>query len=79
VWKRFSESNNIMSFQITVCSKCGGLIISKAEQKTKTCPYCGFKIYIYGARKIASAKSAYEASEILRRLKSDASQRERNV
>jgi DNA-directed RNA polymerase subunit RPC12/RpoP len=68
-----------MSFFIVVCSKCGGLIISKAGQKTKICPYCGFKIYICGARKIASAENAYEASEMLRKLKSGASQRKKSV
>jgi DNA-directed RNA polymerase subunit RPC12/RpoP len=68
-----------MSFLIAVCSKCGGLIISKAEQKTKICPYCGFKIYIYGARKIASAENAYEASEMLRKLKSDTAQKKKST
>jgi DNA-directed RNA polymerase subunit RPC12/RpoP len=68
-----------MSFLIAMCSKCGGLIVSKAEQKTKICPYCGFKISINEARKIASAQNAYEASEILRKLKSDAIQRKKNV
>jgi DNA-directed RNA polymerase subunit RPC12/RpoP len=79
VEKVFGGQQHGMSFQIAVCSECGGLVISKAGQKTKTCPYCGFKIHIYEARKIASAKNAYEASEILRKLKSDASQREKNV
>jgi DNA-directed RNA polymerase subunit RPC12/RpoP len=64
-----------MSFLIAVCSRCGRLIIVKAEQKTKTCPYCGFKVQIHEVKKIASAKNAFEASEILRRLKSNAVQR----
>ena len=68
-----------MSFLIAVCSRCGGLIIAKAEQRTKTCPYCGFKIHVYEAKKIASAENAYEASEILRKLKSDAMQQKKSA
>jgi DNA-directed RNA polymerase subunit RPC12/RpoP len=68
-----------LSFLIAVCSRCGGFIIAKAEQKTKTCPYCGFKVNVREARKIVSAQNAYEASEILRRLKSDAVQRKKSA
>jgi DNA-directed RNA polymerase subunit RPC12/RpoP len=68
-----------MSFLIAVCTRCGRFIIAKAEQKTKTCPYCGFKVPIYEARKVASAENAYEASEILRKLKSDAIQRKKSA
>jgi len=54
---------------VIVCTKCGGLLLAKADQKTKTCPYCGFKINLETAKKIASAKNAYEASTILQNLK----------
>ena len=67
-----------MSFLIVVCGKCGGFLVAKAEQKTRTCPYCGFKVLVEKAKKVASAKNAYEASEILRKLKSDAIQRKKN-
>jgi DNA-directed RNA polymerase subunit RPC12/RpoP len=70
---------SLMSFLIVVCRKCGGLLLARAEQKTRTCPYCGFKILVEKAKKVASAKNAYEASEILRRLKRDAIQRKKNV
>jgi DNA-directed RNA polymerase subunit RPC12/RpoP len=68
-----------LSFQIAVCSRCGRLIIAKTEQKAKTCPYCGFKINVQKARKVASAENAYDASEILRKLKSDAVQRKKSA
>jgi DNA-directed RNA polymerase subunit RPC12/RpoP len=68
-----------MSFLIAVCSRCGGLVIVKTEQKTKTCPYCSFKFNISDVRKVASAKNAYEASEILRKLKSGAIQRKKSA
>jgi len=44
-------------------------MIAKAEQKTKTCPYCGFRVAVCESRRIASAGTAYEASSILRNLK----------
>jgi exosome complex RNA-binding protein Csl4 len=68
-----------MSFLIAVCTRCGRFIIAKAEQKTKTCPYCGFTVSLYEARKVASAENAYEASEILRKLKSDAIQKKKSA
>jgi DNA-directed RNA polymerase subunit RPC12/RpoP len=49
--------------------------MAKAGQKTRTCPYCGSRVDVDKARKVASAKSANEASIILRRLKSDAAAR----
>jgi DNA-directed RNA polymerase subunit RPC12/RpoP len=68
-----------MSFLIVVCGKCGGFLLAKAEQRTRTCPYCGFKVLVDKAKKVASAKNAYEASEILRKVKSDAIQRKKSV
>jgi len=58
-----------MSFLIVACVKCGGFLLARAEQRTRTCPYCGFKVVLDKAKKLASAKNAYEASTILRRLK----------
>ena len=67
-----------MSFLIVVCGKCGGFLLAKVEQKARTCPYCGFKVLVEKAKKVASAQNAYEASEILRKVKSDAIQRKKN-
>ena len=61
-----------MSFLIVVCGKCGGFLLARVEQKTRTCPYCGSKVTLDKAKKIASAGNAYEASKILGKLKSDA-------
>jgi DNA-directed RNA polymerase subunit RPC12/RpoP len=68
-----------MSFLIVMCDRCGGFLLARAEQKTRTCPYCGFKVFVYKAKKVASAENAYEASEILRKVKSDAIQGEKSV
>jgi DNA-directed RNA polymerase subunit RPC12/RpoP len=55
---------------IIVCNRCGGLFLAADGQKTKTCPYCGTRVDVRRAKKVAAAKSAFEASEILRHIKS---------
>jgi uncharacterized Zn finger protein (UPF0148 family) len=60
---------------IVVCPRCGGLLLAKTETKTRTCPYCGHTVVVQKARKLASAKTASEASIILRKMKSEAGNR----
>ncbi|MGQ9506709.1 MAG: DUF1922 domain-containing protein [Candidatus Bathycorpusculaceae bacterium] len=67
------------SFLIVVCHKCGGFLLAKAEQKTRTCPYCGTTVYLEKAKKVASASDANEASTILRRLKRDTALKQKNA
>jgi DNA-directed RNA polymerase subunit RPC12/RpoP len=55
---------------IIVCSRCSGLFLAADGQKTRTCPYCGTRVDVRKAKKVASAKNAFEASEMLRNLKS---------
>jgi DNA-directed RNA polymerase subunit RPC12/RpoP len=55
---------------IITCSRCGGLFLAANGQKTRTCPYCGTHVDLKKAKKVASAKNAFEASEILRGIKS---------
>lgn len=69
--KVFGEPN-VKTVLVIVCSRCGGLLLAEAEQKTRTCPYCGFKVIVNKAKKVASASNAQEASTILRKLKRDA-------
>ena len=54
---------------IIVCNRCGGLLLAADAQKTKTCPYCGMRTDVRKAKKVAAAKSAFKASEILRDIK----------
>jgi DNA-directed RNA polymerase subunit RPC12/RpoP len=60
---------------VVVCSRCGGLLLAKAEQKTRTCPYCGSTIILERAKKIGSAKTTIEASALLQKLKTEAAAR----
>jgi DNA-directed RNA polymerase subunit RPC12/RpoP len=56
---------------IVKCIKCGGLMLTAKAQKTKICPYCGIHVNLMKAQKVAAADTAFEASEILRKLKSE--------
>jgi hypothetical protein len=40
-------------------------------QKTKTCPYCGAHVNLLKAQKVAAATNSFEASNLLRKLKSE--------
>jgi predicted RNA-binding Zn-ribbon protein involved in translation (DUF1610 family) len=56
---------------IVKCTKCGNYLLSAKDQKTKTCPYCGAIVNTQKAQRVATANTAFEASEILRKLKSE--------
>jgi uncharacterized Zn finger protein (UPF0148 family) len=56
---------------ILKCTKCGGYILAAKDQKTKICPYCGVTVNLQKAQKVAAASTAFEASEIVRKLKSE--------
>lgn len=64
---------------VVVCSGCGGFLLAKSEQRRRTCPYCGSKVAIDKAKKVGSAKTAQEASMILRKLKGDAAQKPKHA
>jgi hypothetical protein len=46
-------------------------MLTAKGQKTKVCPYCGTHVNLLKAQKVAAAGTAMEASEILRKLKSE--------
>ena len=56
---------------IIKCTKCAGLMLTAKAQKTKICPYCGTNVNLLKAQRVAAANTAFEASEMLRILKSE--------
>lgn len=46
-------------------------MLSAKDQKTKICPYCGTNVNLHKAQRVAAANTAFEASEMLRKLKSE--------
>jgi len=72
VWKSLSEDKQEMKpTSIVKCTKCAGLMLTTKGQKTKVCPYCGAHVNLLRAQQVASASNAFEASEMLRKLKSE--------
>jgi len=55
---------------IIVCTRCGGLLLAANNQKTRTCPYCNTRVHLEKAKILAQAKNAFEASQMLQKLKS---------
>lgn len=53
------------------CERCGNLSLAKADQRTRTCPYCGNRPNIQKVKVIASAPTARMGTEILKTLKRD--------
>jgi len=68
----------VTPFMIVVCNRCGGLLAAKAEQKTRICPYCGFKISVQKSKHVAAADNAREASITLKRLKMKTAEKRKN-
>lgn len=73
--KAFYQVEKVGLTFVVVCARCGGLLLAKVEQKTRTCPYCGSTVVLERAIKIASAKTTLEASTLLQRLKQEAATR----
>jgi DNA-directed RNA polymerase subunit RPC12/RpoP len=71
VEKSFGKEEPMGITLIVECNRCGRLLMAGENQKTRTCPYCGSRIDLRKAKKVASATNAFEASEILRDLKSN--------
>ena len=65
------EVNAMAPTLIMKCTKCGGYMLSTKAQKTKLCPYCNTRVNLERAQRIAATGSASEASELLRKLKSE--------
>jgi predicted RNA-binding Zn-ribbon protein involved in translation (DUF1610 family) len=56
---------------IIECIRCGGLLLVAEDMKSRTCPYCGTRVDVRRARKLASAEDAFAASEVLQELKKE--------
>jgi len=56
-------------YNVIVCHNCGRLLLAKETQKTRQCPHCEARFNIERTRIVASAKTAQEASKLIRALK----------
>jgi len=56
-------------YMVIACYRCGQLLLAKTAQKTRRCPRCEARLLLEKAKKVAYAKSASEASNLIRALK----------
>ncbi len=56
-------------YVVITCHKCGQLLLAKTDQKTRQCPYCETRLILNKTKKVASAKTAQEASVLIRAMK----------
>ncbi len=56
-------------YLVIVCYRCGQLLLAKTTQKTRRCPHCEARLVLEKVKKVAHAKSASEASSLIRALK----------
>ncbi len=69
--KAFGSKTEMATTLIIKCPQCGGLMMAAKGQKTKLCPYCGARVDVLRAQRVASASNAFKASVMLRKLKSE--------
>jgi len=58
-------------YVVIFCYKCGQLLLANTNQKTRQCPYCETRLDLDKTKKVASAKTAQEASILIRALKKE--------
>jgi ribosomal protein L37AE/L43A len=58
-----------MGYLIVLCRKCDHPSLARGDQKVRTCPFCGAKLFIGKAKILAKAEDGETASLILRKLK----------
>jgi len=56
-------------YLIVVCGGCGRLLVADGSLKSRTCAYCGARVWLAKAKRVASARSAMEATELVQYLK----------
>ncbi|MGD8565163.1 MAG: DUF1922 domain-containing protein [Candidatus Bathyarchaeota archaeon] len=56
-------------FLVIVCTECGGYLIANNDQKSRTCPYCGFRITLPKAAHVATGETLHEITMKLKELK----------
>lgn len=56
-------------YAVIVCYNCGRMLLAKADQKTRLCPHCESRLIIEKTRRVALAKSAREATKLIRAMK----------
>jgi len=60
---------NLHMYAVIVCYSCGRLLLTKTDQKNRQCPHCGARLIVARTKQLALAKSAQDASRLIRAMK----------
>jgi len=56
-------------YLIINCPTCSKIIMANTANRTKTCPHCGAKVPLIGAKILARTEDVQEATTIIQHLK----------
>lgn len=56
-------------YVVVNCPRCGGLMLAKTIQKTRSCPHCGNRAELRSLRVLGRADSPKEAVSLIQALK----------
>jgi DNA-directed RNA polymerase subunit RPC12/RpoP len=56
-------------YVVVRCPRCGGLLLGKTVNRTRSCPHCGHRMPLRGLRVLGRTDSAREAVAIIQALK----------
>ncbi len=56
-------------YLIVVCGGCGSLLVADAGKKSRTCAYCGARVWLAKAKRVGSAETSREAAVLVQHLK----------
>ena len=56
-------------YLIINCSSCGKIMMASTANKIRSCPHCGVKVPVHGAKVLARSITSLDAVEIIQQLK----------
>lgn len=56
-------------YLVIVCGGCGRLLVADGAAKSRSCPYCGVRVWLSKAKRLGKADTAREASDLVQYLK----------
>ncbi len=56
-------------YVIVVCGSCGRLLVADAGKKSRTCAYCGARVWLARAKRVGSAETSRKAAVLVQHLK----------
>ena len=66
-------------YLIINCPSCGKIIMANTANKTRSCPHCGVKAQVRGAKVLARSRTTQDAVETIQHLKAQKSKDEHPV